>query len=367
MMNKLSAFIILLAFFACSSPHSSLDNNNYNRSYKTALRQLKKNKSYEKNKTLLAQSLSAIIAEKSEEKIYYKNAENLKKRAIAIKIVQKLKEKISKAKPYLDDQFNSDFESLEAEEVAIKQELSVAYFEKGKEGLVQSKRTENKSQARTAYYDFSNAKKYGYNEASLDSLQRESFEYAHIRYVINANASFDIMYNWDIDRQFDDLSGSSGPLTTIYYGYAPNGTEVDCYINIRFSSLDIDSSEDSEEESFTKTIVVGTETITNADGETETVDVTEEIKGTVITKQITKTAQWSVSMDVDGTRNCPLSSDSFTEEIESKQEKKILEGDERAIPFHNRPNLINNELMTDDDMAEELIELLYDKIASAIS
>ena len=109
--------------------------------------------------------------------------------------------------------------------------------------------------------------------------------------------------------------------------------------------------------------MTGTKTIINSDGEEEKIDIVEEVEGTVIIKRIIKTAEWRVRVDVDSrSPNCDVHSGSFTEEITSEIAEITVQGDERAIPNRYRSNR-REEHMSDDDMAEELIEVLYGQVS----
>ena len=131
-------------------------------------------------------------------------------------------------------------------------------------------------------------------------------------------------------------------------------------IEISLSSLDIDTKESENSEEF-KTDITTTETTTNSDGEEVEVESTTEVLAKTYTKEITKTAEWDVSIAVEGTNNCSVRDTRFTEDYTSKIVEMRYEGDKRALPSRFKSGS-DGDLMSDDDMMEELLEKVYDQV-----
>jgi len=210
------------------------------------------------------------------------------------------------------------------------------------------------------------AKQYGFDGSLVEPLLETSREFSVVKYAVEADISFDIEYSWEIDREMDNLESYNDPFVQVYFEKTNNPEDIDCTIEINFRSLDVDTRENNRENDFKKNVVVGTKTVTNDQGEEVEVDKYEEVSGTVIERTITKTAEWRVNIYVrSNSRNCTLKDTYFTEGLVSEVSTYVLSGDERAIPNRYK-NQSSDELMKDDDMAEALLEVIYDKVEDYI-
>jgi len=208
MRNTLTILIGLLFLVSCASPQKSLEKKEYNKAYKSALKALKQNKSVEKNKEVLSIALTEIIAEKTIEKDNLKNSEDLSKKEKSIKINQDIQEKIEKAEPYLGNEFEEIYTELRNEKEEMNEQLAQSYFDKGLDQLEASRSSGIKQYAQTAYFNFIRSATFGSQETSLDSLKQISFDLAQVIYYVEANAPFEITYNWEIDRALDELENN---------------------------------------------------------------------------------------------------------------------------------------------------------------
>ncbi|MFK8009177.1 MAG: hypothetical protein AB8H03_22645 [Saprospiraceae bacterium] len=360
--------IIIFSFlflFQCASPTKSLEKGNFQQAYKSSLAALEKGKLYDENQKILIQALDGIIAKETVKKDRWLNADDLKSKEKSIKFNQNIQGKIEKALPYLDGKFDENLERLKLEEQQTNNFLANEYFSFGKEKLEKAEKQQGKRFAQDAYSNFIQAKKFDSKETDLNTLTQRSLKLGRVVYNIITEAPFDIMSHWEIDRTFEDMGGSQSDFLIVYYG-GVNLEEVDCQITIRFRGLDIDLDEDKNKENFKKEIVTGTTTITNSNGEEEEVDVIEEVEGSVTIQQFKKTATWNVNVEViSNSKNCELGDASFEEETISTSQVITLDGDERAIPNEYKKSK-SEELAKDDDMAEILLEVLYDRISSHI-
>lgn len=365
-MKQLFYICCLTFFFGCSSPQDSLQKRDFDRAYKTALRQLEKGKSTNKNAAILTDALEGILARDLREKENLIQTNQLEKLEKAIDINQNLQKKIDKAITFLDDSFLEDLKNLRAEETELSEVVAKTYFEDGKIKFEDAVANNDKTLSRDAYNDLLKARNYGFDEQFVNSLLEESRVFSTLRYMVEGNISFDIQYNWEIDRVLDNLEDINNPFTEVYYEKTLNPKDIDCTIEINFESLDIDTQERDRERDFKEEVVVGKEKITNDKGEEVEVDKVEEVEGIVTEKTIIKTAEWRVTIDVRShSSNCKIQSTRFAEALSSEISFYVLSGDERAIPRkYKKKN--RDELMNDDDMVEALLEKIYDKVADYI-
>lgn len=365
-MKKLSSILLLIFAISCSSPQESLQKRDFDRAYKTALKQLEKGKSVNKNKSILEEALEGILAKELREKENLIQTNQLEKLEKAIQVNQSLQNKIDKAMAFLDDSFQEDLNNLQEEENELSALIAKTYFEDGEIKLKEAMANNDKMLSRDAFQDFQKAKQYGFDGQLVRPLLEESRNFSIVRYAVEADISFDIKYGWEIDRVMDNLEDINDPFVEVYFEKINNPRDIDCEIKINFNSLDIDTRERNKENDFKEEVVVGKETITNAQGIEVEVDKLEEVKGTVIERNITKTAEWRVKIDVrSNSRNCRIDDTYFTEGLVSEISTYVLSGDERAIPSRYK-NQNSDKLMEDDDMAEALLEVIYDKVADYI-
>lgn len=361
---KLLLILITVGLIGCMIPQKSLENKNYDQTFKLALSKLRKNKATEENKKILSIALNEIINQKTIEINKYKKSKSLEK---ALRVVQQLQVKINAANFYLLEEIADQKNRIGTEEEHLKSKISNNFMLDGFENLTIAEKNNDKAKAKKAYYNFKKAQKYNNNIENIDSLMHISHQLGQKIYIVRANAPFDISYNWEIDRQFYNLKSLGGKFLKIHFEPTNKVTGVDCIIQIDFKNLCISESETKKERVFTKEIVTGTETVTNTDCETEEVEVTEEVSGKFITKTIVKTADWGARININArTKNCSLSNYSFSEDLKDEIEEYMLEGDKRAIPGSYKSKKSNDELMGDDEMADELIDDLYGRIRSYI-
>lgn len=361
---RLLLIFISVGLIGCRTPQKSLEKKNYDRAFKLALSKLKHNKAVEENKEILSAALDEIIKQKTIEIKKLKSFGTLEK---ALKEVQNLQVKINATDYYLLEEISDKKDQFEQEEQYLKSEISKNFMQDGLENLTIAENDMDKEKAKKAYYSFKKVKKYNSNIPKIDSLLQKSHQLGQKTYIVKANATFDILYNWKIDHQFDNLENLGGKFIKVYFEPIGEKTGTDCTIDVKFGSLCISESETKNKRMFTKTIVTGKEAVINSDGQTVKVEKTEEVSGEFITKKITKTADWVAQVNINaGTKNCSLFNRSFSEDVEDVIEEYILEGDERAVPNCYKSKNSNDKLMSDDDMADELIEELYSQIRSYI-
>ncbi len=355
---------IIFLLSACYNPAKQLEKGNYSNAYSASLQSLKKKKDRNVQKVLI-ESLQAILDEKNSTKNELLETDDIKDVEKAIKINQSLQEKVTDAQAYTDGSFDEDLSYLMIEEDELKEFIADTYFDFGVESLDEAILKEDKAVAEDAYHYFEKAIKYGKQNDSIDSLSTFSYEYAQRVYVIDVNTSFLFSYSFEVENACDDLEREAGHFEQIYVDDHPDeGVLVDCEIELNFRDLDIDAQTRNSTQDFKKTIVTGSQTIELPDGTTKVEDITEEVTGSVSTREIIKVATWDVRMNVSKlTQNCRMYDRTFSRELISESIEHQLSGDRQAIPDSYK-NARFDRIMEDDDMVDELLEDIIDEISS---
>lgn len=367
--NFASRYLFLIAIaciIGCGSPQKILNKGNYEKAYKLALKELKKGKSMTKNRAVVSESLDLIMQDAMSESNELKNSDRLSDVELAIKKLDGILAKIDESKVYLRDKFEMEGELLKSEQSELIDMVGREYFAIGSELYEEAFGKKDKLLAQDAYLNLIKADEYNHDHPNLERLLEESLDFAQVVYLIEARAPFDLKYNWEIDRVFDDLEDINDPFKIfIYEGMVESG-RVDCEIDITFNGINFGIQERNDERSYEEEVVTGTEEITNSDGTTTTKNITEIVEAYVLTKEITKVAEWRLSLDVRSFgNNCTIRDRRFQEAITAVIQDVQISGDEQALPIGIRGGQ-NGRLPSDDDMAEELLEILFDEVEDHI-
>jgi hypothetical protein len=352
----------MLLLTACASPMKQLKKGNYEKAYKQANIQLRRGKSVNENTKVLKKSLTKIIAVESANKEKLKNSELIEDLEKAYEINLGLQDKIENAFTYVQDgTFQQDFDGLLTEAVWMKKEIGLVYYGFGQSGLEEAIEMNDKFAARDAYDDFLVAEKYGFTADSLDILKEKAIQFARLIYTVKAEAVFGIIYEWRIDRQFERLENYSDSFQRIFY--EKNNVEgVDCEMEIEFSNLDINNNENARTEIFSQQIQTGTTSVTDAEGNVTQVPVYSTVEGSVNIITRVREAEWEVNINVrSGSHNCKFKEDRFSRRLLAEVEEYYTSGDIRAIPFQYR-NGTSGIMPTDDQMADELLEIIFREV-----
>ncbi len=268
------------------------------------------------------------------------------------------------AESYTGDAFEQDYQSLEAEEEELIQNLSGFYSGEGIAFLDKYHETDLKVNAQKAYACFQKSEKYLPLTVELDSMMDNCLEVGKLIYNIDVSTGWNISHAWKIDQIMNGLANKGGTFLKVYYNGTIATEDLDCDIDIDFSSLDIDTKEEEDSKTYEEEIIT-TETTTNDDGEEIEVEVVTVVTATVFTKETIKTAEWDVDVSVGSSKNCGAQQTRFSEKVTSKIETERFEGDERALPSSFKPD--NNEtLKSDSDMIDELLNLIYSSVESVL-
>lgn len=359
-MKNLSIFLSTLIIFGCTSPQKFFDQKEYDKAYKSALKNLKNNKSAEENTSVLIASLEKIIEREYEKISFNQNSENPSDWDKAFNNIDKLKEKITDSRKFTKEHFGEKFKALSLQEEKIAQKAFGFYKKRGQENLEKYNSTEKKAYAQNAHQDFSKAKKYINEGIALDTLIDQSYNAAVVNILVETKTLWAIMEAWEINRAFDNIEDYSGGYRRIFFDRQINN--VDCLMEIEFQRLDFKIDENTNSQDYEKRVIIDYETVTDTAGNESEVPVYGDVEGIVNIITKTKTATWEVRVNINSyTQNCSMYSENFTAQRSSQIREITTSGDERAIP-NEYLNPDEEEFEDEDDMAEALIDILYSEI-----
>lgn len=362
---KLPNTLILLALLtACSSPQKAFESQDYDNAFKLALSGLNKGRGNQETRQILKQSLENILGREMAESRRLGSQNNPEGWKTALDINYGLQAKVKEARAFLPNDFEKELYTLPQQAKWLRKSLFTHFFEEGQDDLGRADATGLKPYAQLAHGAFTKARQYTeVPSPKLDSLTRRAMKMGIVYYQVEVDAPFDISYHWEIDRVFEKVEDQSGGFLRVTYGEAIK--DADCAIEIRFNSLEIDISEEKGDEDFNREILVEYKTVTDTSGNEKKVPVYETAEGNVVTITKTKTATWDVDVYIDGlTPNCGLSGQSFSASTQSTIREVKISGDRRAVP-EEYINARKENFTEEDDMAEYLLESLYEQIVRA--
>ncbi len=340
---------------SCSSPQKLYEKGKYFKAFDSVLGDLKEGKKDRKDVVLLNKSFSKMIDMAKDEMYLLNDGYKVNDLSHNFKQYHEVDKRYTKGRTYLDDENDVKYERFSAD----KKQLVNDAYEEGKALMVYFEESKNKSDARNAYYHFELVKEHGNGYNDIKQLLFDAKRSAIVIYNVDADLDSDFTYQWDVDRKFDDLEGESGFVRIVYDNHFVTS---DCFVQLDFSRLDIDESNDESYKNYSKKILEGYKTETDTSGNTTQIPIYNEVSGSVTTKAIKKTVAWRVDLEIiNSSQNCKLREDRFRASVEDRVEIFELSGDERAIPDEFKNNS-NNRLEDTDDMVEELIDELYRQI-----
>ncbi len=347
--------VVIFGFSACSSPQKLYEKGKYFKAFDGALSDLKGGKKNRKDVLLLNKSFSKMIDVARQEMNILNDGYKINDLSHNFKQYEEVDKRYVKGRAHLDVDNNEKYVGFSAE----KEQLVEDTYQEGKALLTYFEESENKSDARNAYYHFELVKEHGSGYSDIDQLLNESKRLAILIYSVDADLDSDFTYQWDVDRQFDDLEGEYGFVKIVYDN---NSISSDCQVELDFSRLDVDERSDESSRSYSKEIIDGYKTETDTSGNSKQIPIYKDVTGRVTTKSITKTVAWRIDLEiVRSSVNCGLREERFRAEVEDRVEIFELSGDERAIPDEFK-NSSNERLKNTDDMVDDLIDDLYRKV-----
>lgn len=353
--NLYILIIIATAISSCSSPQKLYEKGKYFKAYDSVLGDLNGGKKDRKLLLLLNKSFTKMMDVARSEMYILNDGYQVNDLSHNFKQYHEVDKRFVKGKSYIDDENKTKYVDFNTE----REDLVMNTYEEGKALLLFYEESNNKIDAKNAYYHFEFVNEYGYGYRDIDQLLYDAKELATVIYNVEADLDSDFSYQYDVDRQFDDLEGENGFVKIVYDNNFING---DCNIQLDFSRLDVDESSSQTSQNFSNEILDGYKTEIDTSGNSTQVPIYKVVSGRVTTKTIIKTVAWRIDIEiVNASRNCDLREERFTASVEDRVEIYEYDGDQRAIPDEYK-NTTNGVLEDTDDMVDDLIEELYRKV-----
>ena len=361
--NYLFLLGLIFLFTACSSARKSFEKQQYEKAIKLALKSLEKNKSVKESKNILQRSLVKVEREKYKQIQEKSTSDNLEDKVEAFEILSDLDEMYEKSIKYLDTSFSTKHDYIHNDWVNLRENISQSYFSRGQQNLTIAKKQDQKDLAQNAYYDFIESRKYGNIDRAVDSFMQASIDFGTITYVVQADPVFDISQSWEIDRTFDNIVNQGGIFRRVFFEPIGMPENIDCIIDIDFVSLDITNRDFTNTQNFTERVIVDYKITQDTSGKQIKEPIYGDVQGSVLTTDFERLGEWDVRVNVMArSKHCQANDENFEESFTSKVRKTTLQGDERAIPSQYKNTMNMDELMDEDDIAEELINQIYQRI-----
>jgi len=357
----LFGFAVSTMLIACSSPQKSFEKGNYEKAYKAVLKDLRKGKKNRKDKSILNKSFNELFKQKTIEAERYLSSNEIEDWEVAYGEYDELIDLYREGKGYLDNSYDSSMEGVIDEYEQLGQDIAINYFELGNMSMDGYYEGYNKSYAQDAFLFYEKTASYDLDYPAIDSLLDDSYKLAVVNILVEANAPFERSYEWEIDRRFSDIERESKGFYQITY--ERNLLNVDCALEMDFSSLDSYVREDRTREQFSEEIEDGYESRVDTSGKTTRIPIYRTVTGEVTTIREVLTFRWRVAVGVRGDRDyCDFRNRTFDAEENTSRERYELSGDRRAIPA--RYDRRQNDFEDEDDLVEDLIDQLYREISN---
>lgn len=346
----LLSMIMIIA--SCSGPQKLYEKGKYGRAFDKALSKAKKGKD-RKMKTLLNKSFAKLIDQTRDDVVDIQGRYDLDDIERNLKKYSDVDERYDEGQAYLTDENLDKYEGLRAE----KEVLVERVYDQGVEYMDQFVGSGRKELAREAYHHFILVDKYcSVDYENIDELLRDAIVGGTVVYNVSADLGFDIQYQWEVNRRFDDLEGNQNFRAIVYDGFSNQG---DCLVELDFSSLDVNFQENNSTQNYSEEIQDGYTTKVDTSGREIKIPKYVTVTGSVTTRRITKTVSWRMELDVRSMNpDCDLREERFSRYVADEVEQYDIAGDERAIPSQFRSNN-RQELESTDDMVDDLIDDLY--------
>lgn len=355
---------VLMLISACTASEKTIGESGLEKDYQSALNKLKSGNTSQKQIALLSTTLTTMISQQEPIKDSLLQTNQLADTEKAFEINQYLLVKIFPTLPYVDKNYKATFDKLKIEEEKLQTELQTIFFEKGKTNLDEAIAENNKEKARFAFEAFEKSVQYGKAEATVAPLKQKSLDFAMLVYHVTIDAPADKRYNILLDDRFREVENINRKFKKIYF-QRENLEAVDCTLEIVLDPLQNHIEDRSNTQTFERKVQTGTTTTTDGNGNSKETPVYQTVMGTLTKNTKVKVFRWNTVIKIhSNSPNCTLTSSQFQEIFESASTKISISGDERAIPegYQN----VEEQMMTDQEAVEQLIEQIYFRIQSNV-
>lgn len=358
--------VIVLAFFiiACSTPKKKFDKGKYDQAFELAYKKLKKGKGDRADKSVLNRSYRALVSERNDQVKLWSKTKNVDQWELAYALYDDLIKKYRDADKYLVNAQDELHQQVTKDQAFLENKIVDTLMSIGHYNLNYAIKDDKKWLAQYAYDHFIKTQYYR-QIPGIDSLIQECVEYGTYIYIIDASADFAISHRWEIDRQFDNLESEDLDFINIFYDRYVNN--ADCDIDIRFRSLDFETTQNVKNNIFSKQVLDGYKTVIDSSGKETQEAIYKDVEASVKEIEHHKTASWECAFDVQAaTHNCRIRDKYFNRSYTSTIRSYEYSGDERAIPAHYK-NMPVERFEDEDEMVKELLKLIYRDIVEYMS
>jgi len=353
--------VLLLSVFilSCASPQKNFEKGNFGKAYKGALSELEDGKRG-KNKSILNRSFNEMLkAHQTEYNLIMRDAD-IQDWEQAFNKRENLIVDYLKGERWLDDDFNVPMDKITDANNELSDNIGKEYELMGNDAMALYSTNGDKRIAQDAFRFYNKMAEYDPNNSMLNTYINQSLEAATVHILFDADV-WDFRYQYDIDRKFKNLENQSDGFIQIYF--EENIPHADCMVEIDFNDLDVRVRQESNVQEFTEQIQDGFETVTDTSGRVRKEPIYKDVSGSVTTTTEYKEHYWEVRVKTNSYTNfCDFRSKNFDSLITLERNTYRLSGDERAIPSRFK-NQRDEEFRDDeDDVAEDLIDDLYNQI-----
>lgn len=359
MKNILSATILIVCLFSCASPQKSFKKGNYEKSFSSALKNLRKGNKDRKDKQYLNKSFNELLKKYQSDTQDLLSSDFIEDFEEAYKNGKNIIGTYNLADEYLDNEFAGAMENVGIENDKLLDEIVSNYYSLANEYMAAYNETKDKSNAREAYRSYQKVESYDSNKYSeLNQSMEDALNAGTIHVIVEVD-SWELSKGWMVDQRFNDLERRTGNEFVQVY-FEEDIEEPDCLLEVDFGSLDIDERSDRKRERFSERVVDYYETTTDTSGVKTEKPVYEIIEGEVNIYEIERRYTWSARVRVKGfTNSCDFNNKTFDATISDSRIEYETSGDERAIPNEYKKDGTDFRL-SEREVAEDLIDEIYD-------
>jgi hypothetical protein len=363
-MNR-SILIIIFIFqlIACFAPRQNLERGNNQKAFKSALAEIEKTHNVEENTKVLNEAFKRMLEEYSALLDELLDSDNILDAEETFAIRDEFLLMTNEAKPHLEPALQKLLDEWNQANDTLAKEIGDTYVMWGIDDLKNVNEKKDRELAWDAYDNFNYAKIYYKGPKNLDSLISVAEKAGTVILLVEAEAPFDFNYNFEIDQKFEKIVLDDTRVLKVYYEPVNIPERLDCIIRLSFRALSIDDETEESQRVFTKQIESGTITIINDEGEEVEVPEYKEVTGTVFIQTTQRKAKWGLVVHVEPiSYDCQILSTTFYEEKLYERNEYTTRGDLEAIPGKYQEISPVSNTWEEDEIARELIELLYEKV-----
>lgn len=351
--------MLLIGFLSCASPQKNLDKGNFRKAYNGALSELEKGKRG-KNKDILNRAFNEMVKSHLTDYELLMRTNDLEKMEVAFNKREDVIINYLKGKRWLSDDFDTQLNSFETEQVDLQNELVLSFKSLGDEALDVFYATGDKLPAQDAFGFYNKALQFDNTNEELQLLSTKALQAGTVFILFEVDI-WDFSHQWDIDRRFEDIEDESEGFYQIYYEQII--PQVDCRVEVDFNNLDVSNNRETEIREFTDRIQDGFETVIDTSGKTRKEPKYVDISGSVTIVKEIKNYTWQARVRTDRINNyCDFRSHNFETAFGTERVNFNLSGDTRAIPNEYKNQSQNNFRDDEDDIIDEMIDDMYNQI-----